>query len=346
MGSYDGAETCELVGSFLLSQLQDLRLNVTNLEEKGRLKCHQYWPSEGTESYGDIKVTLVQTVELSEFTIRTMTLNHANNTEQRTVNQYHYTVWPDHGVPECPSSLLTFVRKASGANPPDAGPMVVHCSAGVGRTGTFIVVDAMLRRIAAEKTVDVYDYVTSLRQDRNLMVQVEEQYILIHDVLVEAIHSGFTEIHANDLRSHIKNLMQVNQTSGQSEMDEEFIRLGRCFSASQFTTQAANMACNATKNRYPNAFPYDETRVKLSVISGVEGSDYINANFIDGYMARRAFIATQAPIPDTIPDFWRMIWEQESSTIVMLSKETEGGKDQYEFIYSALSEYLDSFDAY
>lgn len=84
----------------------------------------------------------------------------------------------------------------------------------MGRTGTFIVVDAMLRRIAAEKTVDVYEYVTSLRQDRNLMVQVEEQYILIHDVLVEAIHSGFTEIHANDLRSHIKNLMQVNQTSG------------------------------------------------------------------------------------------------------------------------------------
>ena len=109
-------------------------------------------------------------------------------------------------------------------------------------------------------------------------------------------------------------------------MDEEFIRLGRCINASQLTAQAANMACNVTKNRYPNALPYDETRVKLSVTSGVEGSDYINANFIDGYMTRRAFIATQAPIPDTIPDFWRMIWEQESSTIVVLSKETEGEK--------------------
>ena len=113
---------------------------------------------------------------------------------------------------------------------------------------------------------------------------------------------------------------------GQSEMDEEFIRLGRCINTSQLTAQAASMACNVTKNRYPNALPYDETRVKLSVISGVEGSDYINANFIDGYMTRRAFIATQAPIPDTIPDFWRMIWEQESSTIVVLSKETEGDK--------------------
>ena len=77
-------------------------------------------------SYGDIRVTLMHTVQLTEFTIRTMTLKHANNTEQRTVNQYHYTVWPDHGVPECPSSLLTFVRKASRANPPDAGPMISY----------------------------------------------------------------------------------------------------------------------------------------------------------------------------------------------------------------------------
>ena len=116
-------------------------------------------------------------------------------------------------------------------------------------------------------------------------------------------------------------------------MDEEFIRLGRGGSASPSTFQAANMVYNKTKNRYQSALPFDDTRVKLSVIAGVEGSDYINANFIDGYMTRRAFIVTQAPLPDTIPDFWRMIWEQESSTIVMLSKETEGGK-----VYFKISE--------
>ena len=91
---------------------------------------------------------------------------------------------------------------------------VVHCSAGVGRTGTFIVVDAMLQRIAAEKSVDVFGYVMSLRCDRNIMVQVEEQYILIHEVLLEAIHAGYTEIRANELRGHIKNLMQVNPNTG------------------------------------------------------------------------------------------------------------------------------------
>ena len=86
----------------------------------------------------------------------------------------------------------------------------------MGRTGTFIVVDAMLQRIAAEKTVDVFGYVMSLRCDRNIMVQVEEQYVFIHEVLLEAIHSGYTEVRANDLRAHIKSLMQVNQNTGRS----------------------------------------------------------------------------------------------------------------------------------
>lgn len=109
-------------------------------------------------------------------------------------------------------------------------------------------------------------------------------------------------------------------------MEEEFSRLGRGSAAPQSKFQAANMPYNKTKNRYANVLAFDDSRVKLSVITGIEGSDYINASFIDGYMMRRAFIATQAPVPDTIPDFWRMIWEQESSTIVMLSKEQESGK--------------------
>lgn len=165
---------------------------VTNLKEGGRIKCHQYWPLEGAKVYGDIQVRLTQTVQLSDFTIRTLTLKKANSGIERKVNHYQYTTWPDHGVPTRPTSLLKFVRKVSEANPPDAGPMVVHCSAGVGRSGTFIAIDAMLQRIAAEKSVDVFGYVMSLRQDRNIMVQVQEQYVFIHYVLLEAIKAGNT----------------------------------------------------------------------------------------------------------------------------------------------------------
>ena len=78
----------------------------------------------------------------------------------------------------------------------------------------------MLQRIAAEKSVDVFGYVMELRCNRNIMVQVEEQYVFIHEVLLEAIHSGYTEIRANDLRAHIKNLMEVNASTGTSKMNE------------------------------------------------------------------------------------------------------------------------------
>lgn len=102
------------------------------MEERGRVKCYQYWPSEGGQAYGDIQVTLMQTVELSDFTIRTLCLKKSNSRTERTVNQYHYTIWPDHGVPTCATSVLTFVRKASGANAPDAGPMVSYCQTSTG----------------------------------------------------------------------------------------------------------------------------------------------------------------------------------------------------------------------
>ena len=78
----------------------------------------------------------------------------------------------------------------------------------------------MLQRIAAEKSVDVFGYVMELRCNRNIMVQVEEQYVFIHEVLLEAIHCGYTEIRANDLRAHIKNLMEVNASTGTSIMNE------------------------------------------------------------------------------------------------------------------------------
>ena len=122
------------------------------------------------------------------------------------------------------------------------------------------------------------------------------------------------------------DVLTILKSSGQTEMDEEFNRLARGNTAPPSQFKAANMPYNKTKNRYANVLAFDDSRVKLNVLSGIEGSDYINASFVDGYMTRRAFIATQAPIPDTIPDFWRMIWEQESSTVVMLSRETEKGK--------------------
>ena len=107
-------------------------------------------------------------------------------------------------------------------------------------------------------------------------------------------------------------------------MLDEFIALAR--TDNQFIFTEANKPINQAKNRYKNVYPYDSTRVKLSQIHGVTGSDYVNANLINGYVDVGAFIATQAPLPTTLADFWRMIWETDSRSIVMLSNEQESGK--------------------
>lgn len=108
-------------------------------------------------------------------------------------------------------------------------------------------------------------------------------------------------------------------------MTLEFQRLSRGIRP-PYTFTAATIPANKSKNRYANTLPYDDTRVCLIVQPAVNGSDYVNANYIDAYMKKKAFIATQAPLPDTFDDFWRMIWEQKCYTIVVLAQEVENTK--------------------
>lgn len=110
---------------------------------------------------------------LAEYTVRTFSLQREGSKEERIVNQYHFTVWPDHGVPEYPTPLLHFVRKVAASNPINAGPIVVHCSAGVGRTGTFITLDAQMKRLKAEDNLDIFNFVRAMRYRRCFMVQTE-----------------------------------------------------------------------------------------------------------------------------------------------------------------------------
>uniref|UniRef100_A0A8C5LZG6 Receptor-type tyrosine-protein phosphatase S n=1 Tax=Leptobrachium leishanense TaxID=445787 RepID=A0A8C5LZG6_9ANUR len=300
---------------------------MTKLEERSRIKCDQYWPSRGTETYGLIQVTLLDTVELATYCVRTFALYKNGSSEKREVRQFQFTAWPDHGVPEHPTPFLAFLRRVKTCNPPDAGPMVVHCSAGVGRTGCFIVIDAMLERIRHEKTVDIYGHVTLMRAQRNYMVQTEDQYIFIHDALLEAVTCGNTEVPARNLYAYIQKLTQIETGENVTGMELEFKRLA---SSKAHTSRfiSANLPCNKFKNRLVNIMPYESTRVCLQPIRGVEGSDYINASFIDGYRQQKAYIATQGPLAETTEDFWRMLWEHNSTIVVMLTKLREMGREK------------------
>ena len=128
---------------------------LTNLEEKGRVrnpphnphktasvhvsvcreyiqvKCHQYWPEDKSGLFGRIRVHMQESLVLADYTQRCFSLQMNSSKEERIIVQYHYTVWPDHGVPEYPTSLLQFVRKVMSVNPENSGPIVVHCRWGL-----------------------------------------------------------------------------------------------------------------------------------------------------------------------------------------------------------------------
>ena len=102
---------------------------------------------------------------------------------------------------------------------------------------------------------------------------------------------------------------------------DEFIRLSNININDR--AEEGKRVVNQMKNRYVGLYPYDSTRVKLTLRSGIDGSDYINANYVESFLQKGRFIATQAPLEHTFEDFWRMIWEQNCQTIVMVSKERE-----------------------
>uniref|UniRef100_A0A5K3ESB3 protein-tyrosine-phosphatase n=1 Tax=Mesocestoides corti TaxID=53468 RepID=A0A5K3ESB3_MESCO len=291
--------------------------------------------------------------------------------ETRQIKQFQFTAWPDCGAPERPQPLLLFTRQVSevrnilnqqhaqrsqenGGVPGVSstlathggsriGPTIVHCSAGVGRTGAFIVIDSQLERMKAESSVDIFGSVSRMRTQRNFMVQTEQQYAFLYEVVVEAAQVAGSEVTAHSLYNYVMKLRQPAPTSmltmylgdagktgfqpNITALELEFQRVSINLQVSGQCTSAL-LPENRNKNRVDYVLPYESNRVILSTIRGVEGADYINASFIDGYWHEKAYIATQAPLASTTNDFWRMIWEHNSPIIVMLSETTENGREQ------------------
>lgn len=166
---------------------------VTQCVERGMVKCDRYWPIDSEPLYyGDVVVQLLSEKVLPEWTIRDFKISCEGQLRYpRMVRQFHYTIWPDHGVPETTQSLIQFVRTVRDYIDRTTSPGVtaVHCSAGVGRTGTFIVLDRVLKQLDRNCTVDIYGCVFDLRLHRSYMVQTECQYAYIHQCVRDVLRA-------------------------------------------------------------------------------------------------------------------------------------------------------------
>ncbi|XP_068953342.1 receptor-type tyrosine-protein phosphatase H, partial [Petaurus breviceps papuanus] len=179
---------------------------LTNCVESGRVKCEHYWPLDAKPcSHGNLRVTLKGEHVTEHWTIRDLQLFHMELKEDLSVRQFHYTVWPDHGVPRSPDPLLAFqalLRKWLDQSL-GGGPPIVHCSAGVGRTGTLIALDVLLKQLQKYQQVGVQSFIRRMRKSRPLMVQTEGQYIFLYQTLLR--------------------YLQLSQDSGDDEREEEAV---------------------------------------------------------------------------------------------------------------------------
>ncbi|KAA8583039.1 hypothetical protein FQN60_015585 [Etheostoma spectabile] len=283
------------------------------------VKCYKYWPDDA-EVYGDFKVTFVEVEPLAEYVVRTFTLERRGFNEVREVKQFHFTGWPDHGVPYHATGLLSFIRRVKISNPPSAGPIVVHCSAGAGRTGCFIVIDIMLDMAEREGVVDIYNCVKALRSRRINMVQTEEQYIFIHDAILEACLCGETAIPVCEFKAAFYELIRIDSQTNSSHLKDEFQTLNSVTPQPQpEDCSIALLPRNQDKNRFMDGLPPDRCLPFLITIDG-ESSNYINAALMDSYRQPAAFIVTQHPLPNTVKDFWRLVYDYGCTSLVMLNE--------------------------
>ncbi|NWH39981.1 PTPRE phosphatase, partial [Chloropsis hardwickii] len=198
----------------------------------------------------------------------------------RLVTQLHFTSWPDFGVPFTPIGMLKFLKKVKTLNPAHAGPIVVHCSAGVGRTGTFIVIDAIMDMMHAEHKVDVFEFVSRIRNQRPQMVQTDMQYSFIYQALLEYYLYGDTELDVSSLEKHLQTSHNAAPNLVKIGLEEEFKKLTNVRIMKE-NMRTGNLPANMKKARVIQIIPYDFNRVILSMKRGQEYTDYINASFID-----------------------------------------------------------------
>ncbi|XP_072606610.1 receptor-type tyrosine-protein phosphatase U isoform X10 [Vulpes vulpes] len=292
---------------------------ITKLVEVGRVKCSRYWP-EDSEMYGDIQITLVKTETLAEYVVRTFALERRGYSARHEVRQFHFTAWPEHGVPYHATGLLAFIRRVKASTPPDAGPVVIHCSAGTGRTGCYIVLDVMLDMAECEGVVDIYNCVKTLCSRRVNMIQTEEQYIFIHDAILEACLCGETTIPVSEFKATYKEMIRIDPQSNSSQLREEFQTLNSV--TPPLDVEECSIALlprNRDKNRSMDVLPPDRCLPFLISTDG-DPNNYINAALTDSYTRSAAFIVTLHPLQSTTPDFWRLVYDYGCTSIVMLNQ--------------------------
>jgi len=160
---------------------------------------------------------------VSDFIVRELKISRSNpEKEERSIIQHHYLVWKDFMAPEHPQGILKFIKQMNEVYSLEKGPILIHCSAGVGRTGTLVALDSLLQQVQEEGEVSIFNTVCDLRHQRNFLVQNLKQYIFVYRALVEFSQYGDTEHKVTKFKADFEQMKQIEATKTKSSLEEEF----------------------------------------------------------------------------------------------------------------------------
>eukprot|EP00105_Crassostrea_gigas_P000840 XP_011412795.1 PREDICTED: receptor-type tyrosine-protein phosphatase epsilon [Crassostrea gigas] len=290
---------------------------LTNLKEGVQVKCFQYWPGKmKARRHGKIVIKNKEEKQYAFYVIRKLSVSHKQQKKSRTVMQYHYTAWPDHGTPD-PLSLVVFhshvMRTRTSRN---KSPILVHCSAGIGRTGMYIALDALYKAGKASGKINVAEYVKIMRTNRMNMVQTYEQYMTIFLALNEKFKASMETQSLPDFTKKMETLTgdhPANQTGIRKEF-QKLMEIRPVYTSAYFKNSSQHL----DNKRGNNVLPLDKYMLYLTSFVGKRGN-VINAIHVSSYQKDRAFIVTHYPTPEDAVDFLRLLNDHESDTVVCMN---------------------------
>ncbi|KAH3857882.1 hypothetical protein DPMN_100497 [Dreissena polymorpha] len=290
---------------------------LTNIIEMGTLKCLQYWPDElnGVCTYGGVEIKYAGIEESFEYNIRYFDIRRGK--ESRYVKQFHLKTWPDKDVPETTWCLVDFWRAVDTSDAANISPIVVHCSAGVGRTGTFIALDILITQARMEGSIRPLQMVEALRQQRVNMVQTKEQYKYLHEAVAEALLIGTHPVLTRQFASVVDYMMGKERESMTTRLEEQFNLIVK--SVQVVPESAEEQSSGPTYGNMETVMSeIDAYRPQLQK----RGSNFIQrlgAIFLPTVGNTNALLVCMSPTDQHMEEFWSLVDEHHVTTVISLA---------------------------
>ncbi|WAQ98949.1 PTPRM-like protein [Mya arenaria] len=285
---------------------------LSNLIEMAAVKCLQYWPEmDQTCSFGGIDISLTGVEEFRDYEIRTLIAKKAQS-KSRRIQQYHFKAWPDKYVPDNGWCLVEFLNAVETQS--TNAPIIVHCSAGIGRTGTFIALDNLVDQARTEKSVRPLQVVEALRCQRVNMVQTKDQYVYLHGALAEALLMGTDHVWNRQFEEVHSFMMATEPGEKQPRMVKQFQLIQQ-----SLTNEAQHVQDGPEYGNMETILSEIDAYLPKLKKRNSNFTQQLGAILLPSFSGKNTFLLCKSPSEEQLEEFWSLVEEQHVVTVIMLT---------------------------